>query len=115
MQKLIVVLSLVASLFISAGVRAECSEPQDVAMPDGETASTEEMVAGQKAVKQYVADGQAFLDCMTELETKTADTASEEEKKNNVVRYNTVVDKMQAAAEGFNAQIKAYKTAQAKK
>ena len=70
-------------------------------------------VAGQQAVKKYIADGEAFLSCMEKEEKANADSLTDEAKKANVERYNVVVDKMQVLAQNFNEQIKAYKAAQA--
>lgn len=104
-----------ASLFILSGpsFAAECSEPGNVMLPDGATATTDEMVAGQQAVKKYIADGEAFLSCLEDVEKNSGDQMSDEVKKSNVERYNAVVDQMQVLAQNFNEQIKAYKAAQA--
>jgi len=99
--------------FTGAVIAQECEEPAEVALPDGAAASTEEMVAGQQAVKQYIADGEEFLGCMEAFEQANIDELTDEQKKANVERYNAVVDKLQQVAQGFNEQIKAYKEAQA--
>lgn len=104
---------LFCALGAGTGFAQSCVEPADVALPDGASATTEEMVAGQKAVKKYIADGEVFLGCMEEAEKANAETLTDEEKKANVERYNAVVDKMQLLAQNFNEQIKAYKAAQA--
>lgn len=90
-----------------------CEQPQEVQVPDGSTASTEQMVEGQQAVKKYIAEGEAFLACMEEAEKANAEELTDEERLANVERYNTVVDQMQNLAQSFNEQIKAYKAAQA--
>lgn len=113
MKKFLLPLLALSAVICAASATAECVEPADVSLPDGGTATTEEMVTGQANVKQYVIDAQAFLACMDEHEKAVADTATEEMKRENVERYNAMVDKMQAAAQGFNEQIKIYKAAQA--
>lgn len=113
MNKFFVSIIVLASMLCAGWASAECVEPVDVVLPDGVTATTAEMVEGQANVKQYVIDAQAFLACMDEQEQASADTVTEDDKKANVARYNTTVDRMQAAAQGFNEQIKAYKEVQA--
>lgn len=114
MNRLLITVAFTLCTLMTGAVKAqECEEPGDVALPDGASATTEEMVAGQQAVKQYIADGEAFLGCMEEAEKANAEMLTDEQKKANVERYNAVVDKMQLLAQNFNEQIKAYKAAQA--
>ncbi|MCF7981945.1 MAG: hypothetical protein K9K86_08165 [Pseudomonadales bacterium] len=114
MKKILAPVTFALCAFCASYTFAEsCSEPSDVQLPDGASATTDEMVAGQQAVKKYIADGEAFLGCMEEAEEANADSLSDEVKKANVERYNAVVDKMQVLAQNFNEQIKAYKAAQA--
>ncbi len=40
---------------------AECVRPPSPVLPDGEVAELATMVEGQKAVKAFVADGEAYL------------------------------------------------------
>jgi len=52
-----ILLTPVAALMFSS-VHAECAIPEVVTVPEGGSATEEEMVAGQKQVKQYMANGQ---------------------------------------------------------
>ena len=51
-------------LAVSVQVKAECTKATAPDIPDGDAASLEEMVAGQKAVKAFMADGEAYLACL---------------------------------------------------
>ena len=113
MKKTLLTMTLMAA-FASGNVLAECKQPADVELPDGATATTEQMIAGQKAVKAYLADGDAYLSCMEEQAKNQGSDVTDEQKKADLALYNGVVDKMQKLGENFNAQIKAYKAAQAK-
>ncbi len=114
MKKTFAVPLLACALAIPGTIFAQtCEQPAEVQLPDGATASTEQMVDGQRAVKDYIAQGEAFLACMEESEKANGETLSEEQKLENVEIYNSVVDKMQMLAQNFNEQIKAYKAAQA--
>ena len=106
MKKILVSVTFALSVLGAGYAIAEsCSEPSDVQLPDGASASTDEMVAGQQAVKKYIADGEAFLSCMEKEEKANADSLTDEAKKANVERYNVVVDKMQVLAQNFNEQV----------
>lgn len=113
MKKILIPITLAATMGAGHVFAGACAEPADVELPDGATATTDDMVAGQKAVKTYIADGEAFLACMEQEEKSQVEELTDEQKKANVERYNAVVDKMQLLAQGFNDQIKAYKAAQA--
>jgi hypothetical protein len=100
-----------STFFTSTTLASQCTEPEDVSIPDGSTASTEEMLAGQAAVKEYVRLGEAFLSCMDTQTSESSEELSDEQKQADRARYNALVDKMQAAGQAFNDQIKAYKAA----
>ena len=43
---------------------AECSKEAAPAIPDGASATEQEMIAGQQAVKSYIASSNAYLECL---------------------------------------------------
>jgi hypothetical protein len=123
--------SLVASLFaVGALLAAEasaaaCTYPKaPSSIPDGATATLAEMVDGQKAVKQFTVDMDAYLKCVDEEnppvaagtkltdEQKKAQDAAQRMKDQ---KHNAAVADEEALAERFNAQIRAFKEAQAAK
>ncbi len=119
--------SLVAAgaLLAAQASSAACTYPKaPTALPDGATATLPEMVEGQKAVKAFNADMEAYLKCVDEEnpaspkgtkltdEQKKAEDAAE---RMRVQKHNAGVDDEQALADRFNAQIKAFKEAQAAK
>ena len=62
---------MILTLALAAGAAfpayADCTYPRAPAsMPNGNTASMEEMVEGQKQVKQYMADMDTYLKCLDE-------------------------------------------------
>ncbi len=97
-----------AALMLSS-VHAECAIPEVVAVPDGETAAEEEMIAGQKQVKQYMANMQAYLDCIDAESAAIGEEQTDEQRAAHVQMYNAGVDAMESVAAQFNAQVKAYK------
>ena len=52
-----------AMLFIAQGALA-CEYPQRVDMPDGASATKDEMIAGQRDVKKYMANMETYLACI---------------------------------------------------
>ena len=56
---------LALALLMAAAANAECTYPKEPSnMPDGATATQDEMVAGMKAVKEYNAQVTAYLSCL---------------------------------------------------
>ena len=103
-----ILLTPVAALMLSS-VHAECAIPEVVSVPDGEIAGEEEMVAGQKRVKQYMANMQAYLDCIDAESTANGEKQTDEQRVAHEQMYNAGVDAMESLAAQFNDQVKAYK------
>ncbi|MFO0447426.1 MAG: hypothetical protein ACK52I_01840, partial [Pseudomonadota bacterium] len=104
--------ALSAGVLLALPAAANCVYPRaPESMPDGNTATMEEMVEGQKAVRAYVAEMEAFLKCLEGSVPKPADPAAltEEQKKEQerletirAQRHNAAVGEMEAVAERFN-------------
>ena len=103
-----ILLTPVAALMLSS-VHAECAIPEVVSVPDGATAHEDEMIAGQKQVKQYMANMQAYLDCIDAESTAIGEEQTDEQRGAHVQMYNAGVDAMESLAAQFNAEVKAYK------
>jgi hypothetical protein len=115
--------ALVAFVLVIAGLAAApafatCSYPKAPSnIPDGATATLEQMVAAQKAVKAYNDEIKAYTDCL-KLEHDTA-VAKDSEKltkeqkdemeKMQVQKNNAAVDEAEQVTARFNEQVKAYK------
>ncbi len=112
--RLVVVLGLAG---FAAAAQAECVYPeQDVEMPEGTTATQEEMIAAQKAVKTYMADMEAYLTCLKkELAASAADAEDMDEEAAArreamfTKRHDAAVDQMHLVGARFNEQVRAYK------
>jgi len=100
-----------AALILSGPLYAECTMPKDVAIPDGATATMDQMVSAQTEVKSYVAKGQEYLTCRDQEMEAMGDDMSSKEKVAYTESYNAFVDKLTAVGNAFNAQIKAYREA----
>jgi len=88
---------------------AACPYPEAVSVPDGTTATTEEMVDGQTRIKQYMAEMEAYLDCLDKEEQELGREPTAEELQLHNQRHNSAVDQMEKVAADFNEQVRAYK------
>lgn len=66
-------------------------------LPDGATATQEEMVAGQKDVKQFMADMDVYLKCVDDESPPSPGKLTEEQKKEQDAREKVRVQKHNAA------------------
>lgn len=113
-----------SSLFIVAALAAgpgyaACSYPKAPAqIPDGASATLEQMVTAQKAVKAYNDEIKAYTDCL-KLEheatvAKEGDKLTKEQKeemeKMQVQKNNAAVDEAEQVTARFNEQVKAFKS-----
>lgn len=114
MNKLIRII-FISALILSAHSAFSCDYPRRVSIPNGITATKDEMIESQQGVKRYVADMQVYLDCIVEEEKVTRDTVKDlkpeqEQEREDMVnkKYNAAVDEMERLAAQFNAERQAY-------
>ena len=105
-----------AGLLISANGFAACDYPDKITVPDGATATKDELLAAQKEVKEYIANMDAYLECIVE-EEKLARQAMEsmepevEQQREEMLtkKYNAGVDEEKRIEAEWNATVQAYK------
>lgn len=105
----------VSSLLIAPTAFA-CDYPARIDLPNGGTATKEDMLQGQRDVKKYVADMEAYLDCIV-ADEKIARSGidnlqpEDEQQREDMLnkKYNAAVDEMETVAASFNAEVQAYK------
>lgn len=113
-------LALIGLALVSATSAADdCIAPQTPALPDGAAASLEQMLAGQKAVKEFQTANSEFRSCL-EPKVSAAELESVADAENEEIEatlkqlnedYNNSVSEEEAVAERFNTALKAYKAA----
>ncbi|MEM0954675.1 MAG: hypothetical protein AAGI24_11100 [Pseudomonadota bacterium] len=86
-----------------------CLLPDTPGLPDGATANLSTMVAGQQAVKAYMAEAEAYLDCLIAQESAAAASETEELRLVRLQAHDSAVEAMETLAEAFNAEIREYK------
>jgi hypothetical protein len=84
-------------------------------VPDGKTASQDEMVSAMSAFKQYNSDVTTYLAC---LDTETSDKLCEAAGATSAVvqikslqakKHNIAVDELQKMASKFNEEVRTFK------
>ncbi len=101
----------------AASMAGECTAPSLPTLPDGATATMEQMLAGQKAVKDYQASNTEYRACLdpqvAAAEVAAAGDSPSEEAQAALKKlnedYNGSVSKEEELALKFNEALKAYK------
>jgi hypothetical protein len=111
--------AIAAMASLTAGTAyADCSYPPPPEhLPDGNTATLEEMIAAQKAVKEYDKAINAYVSCIqlekSDAVTKAGDKLTKEQaadlERVEVQKHNAAIDQLQSVADRFNEQVKVYK------
>ena len=92
---------------IAAQLVADCEAPAVPAIPDGSTATLEIMVAGQGAVRDFVAAGESYLACLSKVIDD--EERSPEQRNVAIAEHNRMVAGMETLASDFNTQIRTFK------
>jgi hypothetical protein len=107
---------LVAILLSCAPFALACDYPARTDVPNGNSATKDEMIQGQRNVKSYMAAMEDYLACIESAEQETVagnDDLDEEQKQQRIAmfnkKYNAAVEEMNLVAEQFNSQVRAYK------
>lgn len=103
------------ALFAFPALALACEYPERPTLPDGGTASKEEMIAAQAAVKAFLASVDEYLDCI-EKEEKDAVAAMDNPDEDTIRRRDELLSKRFDAAneekflfgEKWNQQVRAY-------
>jgi hypothetical protein len=103
---------LVAAVAIGfASATIACEQPAAVAVPDGKTATREQMLAGQALIRTYQQGMNDFLACIDGELAAEGEQAPDEFKSLMVSRHNAAVAEMEGVAAAFNEQLRAFRAA----
>jgi hypothetical protein len=105
-------LLLLSLLALPATARADCSAPDAaVQIPNGSSATRDQMVAAQRAVKSYDTAVKTYADCLQhEMDAKLATGGNKQLLEAQYDRLNNMeVDKLQKLAGKFNDELRAFK------
>jgi len=109
MTNLLRFLATACAVILATPAMAACPYPEDIKVPDGSKASEAEMLDGQKLVKAYMANMEAYLECLDTESTARVEEETDDQKAMHVKRHNAAVDAMEQVAASFNEQIRSYK------
>ena len=112
-------LTLVLALGAAAVAQADCTYPRAPdKIPDGATASKDEMIAAKNDVARYNNEMNAYLDCIKlEIQaipkdakmSKDDKAKAEAQEKLLDQKNNAAVDELQSVATRFNEQLRIWK------
>jgi hypothetical protein len=121
-----VFIAIASTAVLSAGTAyADCSYPTPPDhLPDGNTATLQEMVEAQKAVKEYDKQINAYVACIQlerndavgkiakpgEKPTADQKKAMDDMERVEIQKHNAAIDQLQSVADRFNEQVKVYKS-----
>ena len=109
---------LALGLLMAAAANAECTYPKEPSnMPDGATATQDQMVEGMKAVKEYNTQVTNYLSCLEQemnarVEAAGPDAPADQIEQIKAIhnkRHNAAVDALEQQAARFNEQVKVFK------
>ncbi|HEY7754349.1 MAG TPA: hypothetical protein VH856_11085 [Steroidobacteraceae bacterium] len=104
------------ALLAAGSAQAACIYPRAPdRVPDGKTATYEEMLAAQKAVQQFNDDINSYNACL-DMEMSTYETSGQfdenrlaELRAMQAKKNNAAVDEVQSLADRFNEQLRIFK------
>lgn len=103
---------------LSSPVFAACTEPAAPAsIPDGNTATLQDMLATQKVVAAYNSATNDYLDCLKKehdaaIQAAGPDISAKDRNKidkDEATRHNAAVDKLNKVAGDFNEQVRLFR------
>jgi hypothetical protein len=124
MNKITAAGTVLAGLLMAAtAANAECTYPKaPTGLPDGATATQDEMVKGMTAIKEYNNAVTTYLNCLetemnTRIEAAGPDAPAEQVEQIKAIhtkRHNAAVEELESNAARFNEQVKVYKAREGK-
>ena len=114
-MKIIIKIAFGAALFLTTAVALACDYPERPHMPDGSTASKEELLAAKSGVQNFIASVDEYLQCV-EAEEKAAiaemdDPSTEELQLRDEMlnkKFDAANEEKALVGEQFNQQVRAY-------
>ncbi|MET0534019.1 MAG: hypothetical protein ABW171_07315 [Steroidobacter sp.] len=123
MNKITAAGTVLAGLLAAVAAHAECTYPRaPTGLPDGATATQDEMVSGMKTIKDYNNAVTAYLGCLesemnTRIEAAGPEAPAEQVEQIKAIhtkRHNAAVEELESNATRFNEQVKVYKAREKK-
>jgi hypothetical protein len=110
-MKALAIYGLGLTALIASSAHAACENPDMVEVPDGATATMDDLLAVQASVKEYMESMEQYLACLNEGLEAAGEDAPAEFKTLMITRHNTAVTEMETIAAKFNEEVQAYRAA----
>ena len=106
-QRILALAVLAAACTVSLPARADQCRlpPAPSKIPDGSTATQQEMVTAMETIKQYNSDVQTYLKCL-DFEARQNQLSPGDQTS----LHNTAVDQLTHVADEFNVQVRSFKS-----
>jgi hypothetical protein len=102
-------------LFLVSSLALACDYPERPSMPDGSTASKDELLAAKNSVQEFIAKVDAYLTCIEAAEAEAVaaldnPSAEELQRRDDMLnmKFNAANEEKVLIGEQFNQQIRAY-------
>ncbi|MDA0706717.1 MAG: hypothetical protein O2907_10120 [Proteobacteria bacterium] len=114
-MKLTTKIAISCLLSITAPMAFACDYPERPSIPDGNTASKDELLAAKEAVNAYLAGVDVYLTCIekaavAELDSPTPDDLQRRDEM-LTKKFDAANDAKEMVGEEFNQQVRAYNAA----
>lgn len=118
MNKITAAGTVLAGVLALATANADCTYPKaPTGLPDGATATQDEMVEGMKTIKEYNNQVTTYLNCLetemnARIEAAGPDAPADQVEQIKAIhtkRHNAAVEELESNAARFNEQVKVYK------
>ncbi len=113
MKSIKLIIPTVLAVMWASGLHASCAMPEEIVVPNGDTATEEEIRNGRAAVQLFMSEMDAYLDCLSQedqVKSKSLDYTPEDEKA-YADQHNAAVNVMETVAARFNEQLRIFRSA----
>jgi hypothetical protein len=104
-----IVAAAALAIFVAGAAEAACLAPAPPGIPDGKTATGDQMTNASVGVKQYVKMLESYQACLKKQDSDAPPDTTPEQRRVWLSQYNNSVDKMEEVANAFNVQLRVYK------
>ena len=111
-------IKLICSISVLFGAQSAlaCDYPERIIIPNGTTATQDDMLIAQRGVKKLVADMEVYLECIVDEEKMAragiGEISPEDERQRKDLltkKYNAAIADMERIAAQFNVEVQAYR------
>ncbi|HMB74237.1 MAG TPA: hypothetical protein VKQ06_11740 [Gammaproteobacteria bacterium] len=91
--------------------QSQCERPASVTIPDGASATLDDMLEAQTGVREFLTTMETYLNCMNGIIESATDETPAETLNAWIAEYNGAVGEMETVAARFNEERVAYQQA----